>query len=74
MSEPNFPFRLKTFIIILFVIGFTLLLGAIPLTIFGLWNIAVPLLIFGGTVLFVGVLLSLFFHNWIDEELKKGNK
>lgn len=70
MSEPSVANRLKIFLIILFVGGFTFVLGAVPLTIFDLWNIAVPLLIFGGTLFFVGVLLSLFFHSWIDETLK----
>lgn len=72
MSEPNVALRLKLFVVILFVSGFVFLVGAIPLTLFDLWTIAVPFLVFGGTLLFVGVLLSLFFHCWIDEVLRKG--
>ena len=72
MSEPNVALRLKLFVVILFVSGFVFLVGAIPLTLFDLWTIAVPLLVFGGTLLFVGVLLSLFFQSWIDEVLRKG--
>lgn len=71
MGEPNVAARLKLFVLILFVTGFVFLIGAVPLTVFNLWNIAVPLLVFGGTLLFVGVLLSLFFHSWIDEVLKE---
>ena len=74
MSEPNVAARLKLFLIILFIGGFVLLLSAVPLTLFGLWNVAVPIMVGGGTLLFVGILLSLFFHSWIDETLKKGSK
>ena len=74
MSEPNVAARLKLFLIILFVGGFALLLSAVPLTIFQLWSVAVPILVGGGTLLFVGILLSIFFHNWIDESIKKGSK
>lgn len=74
MSEPNVANRLKTFLIVLFVGGFVLLLSAIPLTLCDLWSVAVPILVGGGTLLFVGILLSLFFHTWIDETLKKRQK
>lgn len=74
MKEPNVASRLKIFVIVLFIGGFVFLVGSIPLTLFDLWNIAIPLLVFGGTLLFVGVLLSLFFNRWIDEVLKKENK
>ena len=74
MSEPNVAARLKTFLIILFVTGFALLISAVPLTLFDHWSVAVPILVGGGTLLFVGILLSLFFHTWIDETLKKGRK
>lgn len=74
MSEPNVAARLKTFMIILFLGGFVLLVSAIPLTIFNLWFVAVPILVAGGILIFVGVLLSLFFHGWIEETLKKGHK
>ncbi len=74
MKEPNVASRLKLFVIILFISGFVFFVGSIPLTLFDLWNIAIPLLVFGGTLLFVGVLLSLFFNRWIDEVLKKENK
>lgn len=74
MSEPNVASRLKLFVMILFIGGFVFLVCAVPLTLLDLWNIAVPFLVFGGTLLFVGVLLSLFFHSWIDETIKKENK
>ena len=74
MSEPNVASRLKLFVMILFIGGFVFLVCAVPLTPLDLWNIAVPFLVFGGTLLFVGVLLSLFFHSWIDETIKKENK
>ena len=72
MSEPSVAARLKLFVTIIFIGGFVLLLSAIPLTLLDLWFVAVPILVGGGTLLFVGILLSLFFHSWIDETLKKG--
>ena len=71
MSEPSVASRLKLFLIVLFIGGFVLLLSAVPLTLCDLWSVAVPILVGGGTLLFVGILLSLFFHTWIDETLKK---
>lgn len=74
MSEPNVAGRLRIFMIILFIGGFALLVAGLPLTLLGLWPVAVPILVGGGTLLFVGILLALFFNTWIEEALKKGRK
>lgn len=74
MNDSNVASRLKLFVLVLFIGGFVFLVVSVPLAIFNVWDIAFPFLVFGGTLLFVGVLLSLFFHSWIDEAIKKGKK
>ena len=63
--------RLKNVVIVIFSIGFLALVAGIPLTVLDNYSIAVPLLASGGSVIFIGILISLCFNHWIDEVIKK---
>lgn len=63
--------RLKNVVVVIFSIGFLALVAGIPLTVLDIYSIAVPLLASGGSVIFIGIIISLCFHHWIDEVLKK---
>ncbi len=63
--------RLKNVVVVIFAIGFLALVAGIPLTVLDIYSVAVPLLTSGGSVIFIGILISLCFNHWIDEVLKK---
>lgn len=63
--------RLKNVLVAIFSIGFLALVAGIPLTVLDMYSFAVPLLTSGGSVIFIGILISLCFNHWIDEVLKK---
>ena len=63
--------RLKKVLVAIFSIGFLALVAGIPLTVLDMYSVAVPLLTSGGSVIFIGILISLCFNHWIDEVLKK---
>ena len=63
--------RSKNLMAAVFLIGFIALLAGVPLTVLGIYSVAVPLLASGGSIIFIGVLIALCFSHWIDEVLKK---
>ena len=76
MDERNLSiaYRLKNFLIALFILGFVLLLIALPFSVYENWDIAVPLMVAGGVTMFIGIMLMLAFHHWIDEVINKVRK
>ena len=63
--------RLKNVVVVIFSMGFLALFAGIPLTVLDIYSVAVPLLASGGSVIFIGILISLCFNHWIDEVLRK---
>ena len=70
-KNPNKGYRHRTYLTIFCLVGFSLVISALPLTVLNLWKIALPLAIAGGLCLLGSVIYCLIFNNKINDSLKK---
>lgn len=69
--NPKKGYTHRIFLTLGCVVGFVLVIAALPLTVLDHWNVAFPLLVSGGVIVLAAVTYALVFNKEIDDSLQK---